>query len=108
MSQLSYKEALTKVKEQEKEKQERSPFLTFSFDYATKIILPYEQGVVFLKTLENAELLVTKYNPEGSASSIHPFCSTAVSVSPLSSESYYQIKIAQLLNVPLEEVKELG
>lgn len=98
---MDYKEALKKVSE----RKSSDNFIIIELDYSKKLILPYKDGIVFLSTLANAEQLNDRYNTPKSISSLE---NDAIKVTIMSAAEYEQIKIAALLNVTVDEVKQFA
>ena len=96
---MTYEEALAQVKGQE-----TAPnYLEIQIHYDLTLILPYQQGMELIKSLEKAEGLKQPYNgppqfqgPEN------------VQFKVISAEHYQQLKMAELLQVPLETVKGMA
>ena len=93
---------LTAVK-QIQTKKPKDNFMLIEMYYDNKIILPYKDGLAFLAALNNAEKLTEEYNKPHR---IIPINREAVRTSILSNEEYENYKIAALLNISLDEVKE--
>lgn len=78
-------------------------YLLCVFSWDTKIVLPYKAGMAFMEALNQAERLVEDYDkPPG----IQPLDRDKIQFRVLSAKEYEQIRIAQLLKVPLDTVKE--
>ena len=98
---------LTKYQETVKELNAKKPtenYMVFILSYDTKILLPHKAALTFISALENAELLKDSYSDK---CQITPLDRDAISSSFLSGEEYQQIKIANLLNVGLDDIKKL-
>ncbi len=98
---MDYKEALKKIGE----KKHKENFLVIELDYSNKIVLPYKEGIAFMGSLANAENLSDRY---GQNKSIGPLGMDSIKTYILSAMEYEQIKIAALLNVTLDEVKQFA
>lgn len=93
-------EALKKVRA-EKPKEN---FMLLEFSYNNKIIVPHKDGVAVLNALVNAERYQDDYNKPRRVVEVErdQFRSTALSYA-----EYERLKLAALLNLTPEEVKEL-
>lgn len=98
---MDYKEALKKVQTS----RQRENFLIVELDYNNKVLLPYKDGITLLSTLANAEQLSDRY---GQTKSIGPLGMDSIKSYVLSASEYEQIKIAALLNVSVDEVKQFA
>lgn len=96
---MDYLTAVKKVQT----KKAKGNYLVISFDWSSRFILPYEAGIALLAALENAEQFNDHNNP---AKGIKEIDRHAYTVSPLSGEEYQRCKIAALLQVSIEEIKE--
>ena len=79
-------------------------FMVVQFFYNTKLILPHKAGLALLTALENAELFEDSYSDK---CRIIPIECDTVSIQFMSLQEYQQIKIANILNVSLEDVKNI-
>ena len=79
-------------------------FMVVQFFYNTKLILPHKAGLALLTALENAELFKDSYSNKYR---IIPIEHNTVSTQFMSLQEYQQIKIANILNVSLEDVKNI-
>lgn len=98
---------LTKYQEAVKELKAKKPtenYMIFILSYDTKIILPHKAALTFISALENAELVKDVYSDKCRITSLDK---DAISSFFLSGEEYQQIKIANLLNVGLDDIKKL-
>ena len=98
---MTYQEALKKIQTSKP----KDNFMVIEASYNNKIILPYKDGVVFLTTLNNAESLVESY---GDPTRINYFSRDAITSRVMSSQEYEQIKIANLLNISVDDVKAMA
>ena len=97
---MEYLEAVKEVRT----KKVKENFLVIEFSY-NKIVLPFKEGMSFLSSLSNAEKLNDNY---GDMKRIIPFERELIKSSVLSGEEYEQYKIAALLNISIDEVKEFA
>ena len=79
-------------------------FITISFSYDTKFLLTHKAGIALLAALENAELLKDGWSEKCRILPLERDSFTCVS---LSAHEYQQIKIANLLDISLEDLKAL-
>ena len=98
---MKYQEALKKVQTIKP----KDNFMVIEASYNNKIILPYKDGVVFLTALNNAETLVESY---GDKTRISGFGRDAITSRIMSHEEYEQIKISNLLNISVDDVKAMA
>ena len=78
-------------------------YLLCNISWNLKMVLSYKAGLALMEALGQAEQLVEEY---GKPPSIQPFDRDRVSLGVLSAKEYEQIRISQLLKVPLDTVKE--
>lgn len=78
-------------------------FLLIRFDYYKQLVLPYEEGIKLMSTLKNAQLMEDNY---GKPKKFTSFSTTDFTTSILTREEYEYIKIAAMLNVTVEELKQ--
>ena len=98
---MDYKEAVKKVQT----RKAKENFLLFTLGYDNKVVLPYKDGIALLAAFSNAEQFNDPYNKQHSIGELDR---SKISTTTLSQEEYERYKIAALLNMTLEEVKELG
>ena len=72
-------------------------------DYNTFLVLPYKQGIAFMQALEGAEIFEGYYNDPPL---IRPI-SGMFTMRPMSRQEYEDYKVAQLLGISYNEVKQL-
>ena len=77
-------------------------FILVEISYDQKLILPYSDGIALLNALQNAEALKENY---GSKPSIAGLERNAIRSAIFSRSEYEHIKIANLLNVSIDDVK---
>ena len=97
---MNYKEACALV---DKEKFV-SNYLQICFGYSCKIVLPYKEGTALIASLQSAEQMSDSY----SKPHIGPFVSDGVSISVMSAHNYRLYKLAGLLDLSFDEVKEMA
>jgi hypothetical protein len=78
-------------------------FLVFTFGYDSKIVMPHKDGVALIACMANAEQL---YDPYGGKHYIGEMEKTKIQISQMSQEEYERYKIAALLDISLDEVKQ--
>lgn len=96
---MDYKQAI-KLVQSSKTKEN---FMVIKLDYSKRLILPYKDALAFLSALNNAEKLISEY---GSTPRIEAIDCEFIESTVMSHEEYERIKIANLLQVTLEEVKQ--
>jgi hypothetical protein len=94
---MTYDEALEQTKEQ------KDNLLLFTLDY-TQVLLPYDQGLVLLECLKNAEALKYAYNTEHTK--IETFDGSNAKIGLFSYKQYQDIKVAQLMGISYKELLE--
>ena len=94
-----YQEALKLVQS----KKPKDGYMVIEFGYNHKIILPHKDGIALLTALNSAEEFEEPYS---GVSRICIFNRSKLSAQIMSAEEYQQFKIATLLNVPVDEIKE--
>ena len=78
-------------------------YLLCNISWDLNLVFPYKTGMAFIEAIGQAEKLVEEYNkPPG----IQPIDRDKIQFRVLSAKEYEQIRIAQLLKVPLDTVKE--
>ena len=78
-------------------------YLICNISWDLNLVFPYKTGLTFMEALGQAEKLVEEYNtPPG----IQPINRDKIQFRVLSAKEYEQIRIAQLLKVPLDTVRE--
>ena len=78
-------------------------YLLCNISWDLNLVFPYKTGMAFIEAMGQAEKLVEEYNkPPG----IQPIDRDKIQFRVLSAKEYEQIRIAQLLKVPLDTVKE--
>lgn len=78
-------------------------YLLCNISWNLKIVLPYKAGLALMEALGQAERLVEEYDKPPS---IQPFNRDCLHLGVLSAKEYEQIRISQLLKVPLDTIKE--
>lgn len=96
---MDYAEALKKVSAIKP----KENYMAIEMAYDRKVILPYKDGVAFMTALNSAEEFKESYNEQ---SRIIEFSRDSIKVSLMSHAEYIRIKIAALLGVKPDEVKE--
>lgn len=77
--------------------------MVIRINYDTSIVLGHAQGITLLSALENAEVLSEEY---GKGKALKGLDKNQLTVSFLNRTEYEQIKIATLLNISFDEVKQ--
>ena len=96
---MKYEDAVKKI-------QTRKPtdnYMIIETSYNTKILLPYKDGITFMSTLVNAEEFKDSY---GENPRILPVNKSIISSTLLSREEYELIKVANLLNMSVDQLRE--
>mgnify|MGYP003509925449 CR=1 FL=1 len=96
---MEYKEAVKKI-------QARKPkdnYMIIKMGYENTVVLPHKDGMSLIASLATAE----QYNdPYGKVHSITELDRNKITVTTMSSDEYDRHKIAVLLGMTLDEVKE--
>ena len=79
-------------------------FMVVQLSYGTKLVLSHKAGLALITALENAEILKESYSDK---CMIIPIERDAISTQFMSLQEYQQIKIANILNVSIEDVKNI-
>lgn len=79
-------------------------YMVIELYYDNKLILPYKDGLAFMASLVNAEMYETPYDKPHKIGS---FNRDAVKNTIMSGEDYIKHKIAALLNVTLDQLKDI-
>lgn len=79
-------------------------YMVVQLSYDTKLVLSHKAGLALVAALENAELLKDSYSDR---CKIIPMERDSLTSHFLSTQEYQQIKIANLLNVPLADVQNI-
>lgn len=98
---MEYKDAVKKVQA----RKVKDNYLLVTMGYDNKILLPHKDGILFMTALANAE----QFNdPYSKPPTITEMAKDKIVLAPMSQEEYERYKIAALLNMTIDEVKELG
>lgn len=84
-------------------KKAKDSYMVIEFGYSNKVILPHKEGIILLTSLNTAEHFEEAYS---GVSRIEPFDREKLKASIMSAEEYQQYKIAMLLNVPVQEIRD--
>ena len=79
-------------------------FMVMQLSYGTKLVLSHKAGLALIAALENAELFKESYSDK---CKIIPIERDAISTQFMSLQEYQQIKIANILNVPLGDIQNI-
>ena len=79
-------------------------FMVVQLSYGTKLVLSHKAGLALIAALENAELFKESYSDR---CKIIPIERDAISTQFMSLQEYQQIKIANILNVPLGDIQNI-
>ena len=96
---MEYAEAVKKIQT----KKPTDNYMIIETSYNSKIILPYKDGMTFMSALVNAEEYKESY---GEGQKILPMNKGLLTTSLLSREDYELIKVAALLNMSVDQLKE--
>ncbi len=94
-------EALKKVKAVGKRK---SNYMVINLHYNFLLLLPYNEGMTFIGSLEKAETLETAY---AGPPTVKGFSMDTVEFRVISEHEYHRYKVAQLMGVPFNNVNSL-
>lgn len=97
---MDYQEALKKVQSTKA----KDVFMRIELDYNISLVLSHKDGITLLNALANAEQITDRYGEKPRISGLDK---DKIKVYLLSREDYDRIKIAQLLNLTLDDVKNL-
>ena len=98
---MNYEDALKKLKAEKP----KDNFMILEFGYDTKFVMPHKHGVAMLEALTNAERLREGY---GDPKRITEIERDSVISRVMSHQEYERFKIAGLLNISPDEVKEFA
>lgn len=96
---MKYEDAVKKVQS----KKPTDNYMIIETRYNIKILLPYKDGIAFMSALVNAEEYKESY---GENTKILPMNKGLLTTSLLSREDYELIKVAALLNMSVDQLKE--
>ena len=96
---MEYLEALKKVQA----KKPKDNYMVITLAYDNKLIFPYKDGLAFLSALTNVERI---REPYGEPHRIVEFERDSITTHIMSADEYERFKIAALLNVSPEDVKQ--
>lgn len=99
---MEQKEAIKKAQSHKP----KENLLTFQFTYGEKFVLPYKDGLTLMTALQNAEIIKEDYSAKRTR--IQSVPENHIRCVVLSRTEYEQIKISQLLDVPLDDVKQFN
>ena len=98
---MEYAEAVKKVRAEKP----KDNFMILKFGYDNKILVPHKDGVIIVAALLNAERLKESYNEPHRILEIER---DLLEIQTMSYIEYERFKIAGLLNVTPQEVKEMA
>lgn len=78
--------------------------LLIQIDYNRHVILPFKEGLAFMATLEKAEVYVERYTKPPEIRPIEK--GDRFTVTPLSQATYTEMKVAMLLGLTVDELRE--
>lgn len=96
---MEFNEALKKVQTNKT----KENLIAIRLTYDCTVILPWKDGMLFMNALERAEMLTDNYNDQPR---IVPFEHKSVQITVFPTQTYERIKIAALLGVKPDEVKQ--
>ena len=96
---MTYEQALKKVQATKS----KENYLIIKIDYAKRLVLPYKEGMAFIQSLANAELLNEPYNEQHCITEMDR---SAIVVEVMSFDEYLRFKIAPLLGVHPKDIKQ--
>lgn len=80
-------------------------YLVFRFNYGERYILPHKEGLALLQSMSAAEQIPSYFN-KTDPPVIKQIGTSSISIDAMSQEEYEEIKIAALLGIPLDDLKE--
>lgn len=96
---MDFKDAVKKIQA----RKTKENFLVFTFGYDSKIVMPHKDGVALIACMANAEQL---YDPYNGKHYIGEMEKAKIQISQMSQEEYERYKIAALLDISMDEVKQ--
>lgn len=97
---MKYTEAVKKVRETK----QPNNYMMVRLDYDTKLVLPYDEGMEFMKSISKAEQIKETY---GKPVVIQPIARDTLTITFLSRQEYERIKVAALLNISVSDLDEV-
>ena len=94
-------EQLAQARKSVREDTSRDNFMVIYFSYGVEILLPYKDGITVMQAFQKAEMLNTPYGKPPSITGL----TKDVQARPFSRADYELIKMANLLNISLDELK---
>ena len=98
---MDYQQALKQI--QASKKEAKPPYLLVSFGYDRNYVFPYKEGLAFLAAMESAEELKETYNKPSNIGEL----TSSIQVSPFTQTEYMSYKLSNLLQIPLEDARQL-
>lgn len=98
---MDYNTAVKKIQV----KKVKENFLLITFAYDLKLVLPHKDGIAFINAMANAEQL---HDPYQKQHGIFELDRSKITINQMSHEEYERYKIANLLNISVEEVKNFA
>ena len=98
---MDYQQALKQI--QASKKEAKPPYLLVSFGYDRNYVFPYKEGLAFLAAMESAEELKETYNKPSNIGEL----TSSIQVSPFAQTEYMSYKLSNLLQIPLEDARQL-
>ena len=95
---MKYEDAVKKIQT----KKPTDNYMIIETSYNSKLLLPYKDGIALMSALVNAEEFKDSY---GENPRILPVNRSIVSSTLLSREDYESIKVAALLNMSVDQLK---
>ena len=96
---MNYENAVKQVRAAKKPES----YLSIRFGYSDRIVVPHKAALVLLDALATAEHYTGHY---GKSPCLKQLDSDSLQVEAMSQSQYEDIKVAQLLNISLEDLKE--
>ena len=98
---MDYQQALKQI--QASKKEAKPPYLLVSFGYDRNYVFSYKEGLAFLGALEDAEQLEESYSKPSNIGEL----TTSIQVRPLTNTEYMSYKISNLLQISLQDARDM-
>lgn len=98
---MDYQQALKQI--QASMKEAKPPYLLVKIAYDREYVFPYKVGLTFVAALEDAEQMFREYHKPSNIGEL----TSQIEIMPFSNSEYLAYKISNLLQISLEEVRQL-
>lgn len=98
---MDYAQAVKEI--ESLKKGSKPPFLKITFHYDKRYVFPYKEGIAFVSALEHAEQVFESYREPSNIGELD----SPIEISPMSYKEYMAYKVSNLLQISLEDARNL-